>query len=36
VGTTPCYRLYFGEDVLALPQLVDPLLAEAGAAFRNN
>jgi hypothetical protein len=24
--TTPCYRLYFGEDVLALPQLIDSLL----------
>jgi hypothetical protein len=24
-----CYRLYFGEDVLELPQLVDPLLERA-------
>jgi hypothetical protein len=26
---TPCYRLYFGEDVLDLPRLIDPLLAAA-------
>jgi hypothetical protein len=33
---TPCYRLYFGEDVLALPQLVDRLLGmrEEDAACR--
>jgi hypothetical protein len=26
VGETACYRLFFGEDVLDLPQLIDPLL----------
>jgi hypothetical protein len=36
VESTPCYRLYFGEDVLDLPRLIDPLLAEAGAAPRHS
>ncbi len=29
VEQTACYRLYFGADILDLPQLIDPLLAEA-------
>jgi hypothetical protein len=29
VETTPCYRLYFGEDILELSGLIDPLLAPA-------
>jgi hypothetical protein len=32
VETVACYRLYFGEDILDLPRLLDPLLERAGAA----
>jgi hypothetical protein len=32
VETVACYRLHFGEDILDLPRLIDPLLAPEGVA----
>ncbi len=29
VEQTGCYRLYFGEDILDLPQLIDPLMEKS-------